>query len=91
MTKSLQELASEAAKPRVRCGSKKSCSCSDYPKRMAAFHEAATPQRILQMLAESQDQSTKLEIALDAMTEASWANDLPPEEFANAIETLRGK
>jgi hypothetical protein len=90
MTKSLQELASEANKPRVRCEGQ-TCSCNDYARKMQAFREVATPERILQMLAESQDQATKLEIALDAMTEASWANDLPPDEFANAIETLRGK
>jgi hypothetical protein len=84
----LMQAASAAVKPRERCAGK-TCSCSDYPRRMAAFHELATPQRILQMLAESQDQSTKLEIALDILE--GYAEVSTEPSLMNAIETLRGK
>ena len=86
MTMSLTELAIEANKPRVPCASK-TCSCNDYPKRMQAFWDAATPEVILRILNDAADMRTQLSIALDELVGV----EDPTPSIENAIETLRGK
>jgi hypothetical protein len=86
----LAKLALEARKPRVRCEGK-NCSCNEHASRQHAFREAATPERILQMLAENVDKGTQLEIALDALELSVGMNTMNEMARTNAIETLRGK
>jgi hypothetical protein len=43
----LRQAAVKAAKPRERCKGGKNCSCNDYPRRMQAFFDQASPQAIL--------------------------------------------
>jgi hypothetical protein len=87
----LKARALEALGKRERCGSKKSCSCNDYPKRMHAFREIATPKAVVELLYENADQATKLEIALDALELSVGMNTMNEQARCNAIETLRGK
>jgi len=86
----LRKLASEANKPRVRCEGQ-TCSCNDYARKMQAFREVATPERILQMLADSADQSTKIGVADDALQFYLEDTCDGGKRAENALETLRGK
>jgi hypothetical protein len=49
----LRAAAIEALKPRERCNGK-TCSCNEYPKRMKAFHDLATPERVLELMGPEQ-------------------------------------